>query len=106
MYSIPIDRVGQYTLDVNQPLPLDESIFSSAWLPHKDLCPVVAKSPHDADHEPVVGRPQWSLEGQRPLTQTPGTHLEARQSHQLTPSVAGDPTHCSQPHTYEWLGRE
>jgi hypothetical protein len=59
-----IDRFGRYSLDVDQqPPPLDESIFSTAWLPSKDQGMVVAKSTHHADRETALGLRQLSLDG-------------------------------------------
>jgi hypothetical protein len=59
-----IDRFGRYSLDKNQqPPPLDESIFSTAWVPSKDQGTLVAESTLHAGHETAVGPRQLSLDG-------------------------------------------
>ncbi len=55
---------GQYSLDVDQqPPPLDESIFSTAWLPSKGLGTLIAESAHHVGRETAVEPRQLSLDG-------------------------------------------
>jgi hypothetical protein len=59
-----IDRFGRYRLDVDQqPPPLDESIFSTSWLPGTNRDAVVVERARPIAHERASGPVQLPFDG-------------------------------------------
>ncbi len=58
-----IDRFGRYSLEADQPLPpLDESIFSTAWLPGANGDAGTVERPRPSDHARTAGPVQLSFD--------------------------------------------
>ena len=58
-----IDRFGRYSLEEGQPPPLDESIFSTAWLPGTNRDGRAVEHTRPRDHEQAAGPVQLSFDG-------------------------------------------
>lgn len=58
-----IERFGRYSLEEDQPPPLDESIFSTAWLPTSNRDAVGVLHPRPSDHERAAGPVQLPFDG-------------------------------------------
>lgn len=63
-----IDRCGRYSLEEGQPPPLDESIFSTAWLPETDRNALAVERPRSVDHEGAAESVQVSFDGWQELS--------------------------------------
>ena len=59
-----IDRFGRYSLEADQPPPpLDESIFSTAWLPGTNRDAAGVERPRSSDDERAAGPVQLAFDG-------------------------------------------
>jgi hypothetical protein len=52
-----IDRFGRYSLEEGQPPPLDESIFSTTWLPETDRDALAVEHPRPRSRRSIRTRP-------------------------------------------------
>ncbi len=57
-----IDRFGRYSLDMEEPAPLDESLYSAVWLPSK-AAPNATTPPQPRPHPTAMESRQLSLDG-------------------------------------------